>query len=210
MNEAGAHPRADSASAPADAETTADAASMTDAPRLVVSTDGHTQPARLSARLSARRRRLLWQLLLGKSLIEVLFVTALLVGFIKQTFNPYFRGSLDHADAQAVTGWVVDASAPAARVEVQLFIDGHFAARGQANQPRPDVLAAGRAHDEFHGYQLAPPPLPPGEHEARVYAVQASGSRIILQQVDKSLRFVVPAGSESKATAAAWWEATRP
>jgi hypothetical protein len=209
MNEAGAQTRA-GASVKADAQTTEDAASQSSSPRLTVSADEQAKSALLCAQLSACARARLTHLLIGKSIIEVLFVTALVVGFIHHTFNPFFRGSVDHADARTVTGWMVDEAVPDARVEVQLYIDGHFAARGRANQSRTDVRAAGRAHDEFHGYNLSPPLLPPGEHEARVYAVHTSGSRIILQQVDKSLRFIVPASNENKAIADAWWEAARP
>lgn len=197
----------------ADAQPVADAASQTGSPRLAVSAsdDARTNEARPTAHLNERARTRLTHLLLGKSIVETLFVAALVVVFARQTFNPFFRGSLDNADAQAVAGWVVDASAPAARVEVQLFIDGHFAARGRADRERADVRSAGRAPDEFHGYNLQPPLLPPGEHEARIYAVQPSGAgRITLQQVDKPLRFVVPVSDENKAMPNAWWEATRP
>ncbi len=197
----------------ADAQPVVDAASQTGSPRLAVSAAAQvcTDEARPAARLSARARTRLTHLLIGKSIVETLFVAALVVVFAHQTFNPFFRGSLDHADAHAVAGWVVDESAPAARVEVQLFIDGHFVARGRADRERADVRAAGRAQDEFHGYTLPPPPLPPGEHEARIYAVQPSaGGRIMLQQVDKPLRFVVPVSDESKAITSTWWEAARP
>ncbi len=210
MSEAGARTHT-GASVNADAQQVEDAASQIGSPRLaVLAADGQANRVRLPARLSERARTRLTHLLIGKSIAESLFVAALVVVFIHHTFNPSYRGSLDHADAHTVAGWVVDATALDTRVEVQVYLDGHYAAHGQANQPRADVRAAGRAQDEFHGYSLQLPPLPPGEHEARVYAVQARDGRIMLQQVDKSLRFVVPASNESNATTSAWWEAARP
>ncbi len=59
----------------------------------------------------------------------MLFVVALAVYFSYTNFNPYFRGSVDAADARTVAGWVVNAAAPAERVEVHLYIDGHFVGR---------------------------------------------------------------------------------
>jgi hypothetical protein len=219
MNKAGAHTAADSSAdaAQARAETSAgtdeDAASLErDAPRLVVSTDERrVESLRMSesqeVRPGAHARSRLAQLLIGKSIIEALFVSALAVAFIYHAFNPFFRGSVDSAENGEIAGWVVDVSQPAAHVEVQLYIDGRFAGRGQADQSRPDVLAAGRAADESHGFKLPLPPLPPGAHEARVYAVHksAGGQRITLQQVDKVTHFNVPANESSVAVPAEWW-----
>ena|GEM_PF-1037384 len=197
-----------------DAKTqgTTDAAGLDEGPpRLGVSAakDARAGAAtfNLPAPLSARARLRLTHLLVGKSLIEALFVGALAVVFIHQVIRPSFRGSVDAAGAGGVSGWAVDAAAPAERVEVQLYIDGHYAARGWADESRPDVLAAGRAADEWHGFTLRPPALPPGEHEARVYAAHAAfgGWLYTLQQVDKPLRFNVAAGGA--ALAEDWWKA---
>src|SRR5205085_8729612 len=219
MSEAGAHTsteaNADAAQARAETSTgpEKDAANLDgDAPRLSVSTEMRREvEARNSKRsdvqLGERARARLTQLLVGKSILEALFVSALAVAFIHQAFNPFFRGSVDSAEHGVVVGWVVDVSQPAARVEVQLYIDGHFAGRGRADQRRPDVLAAGRAADEFHGFNLKLPPLPPGAHEARVYALHTSGGgrRVTLQQMDKVARFNVPVNETSKAVPAEWW-----
>ena len=219
MSEAGARASADANTDAAQAraaESTGaekDAASLDgDAPRLSVSTEMRREGAariskRSGAHLTARARGHLTQLLVGKSIVEALFVSALAVTFIYYAFNPFFRGSVDNAENGVVVGWVVDASQPAARVEVQLYIDGHFAGRGRADQRRPDVLAAGRAADEFHGFNLKLPPLPPGAHEARVYALHTSGGgrRVTLQQMDKVARFNVPVNETSKAVPAEWW-----
>ena len=106
-------------------------------------------------------------------------------------FPPHFRGFGEVTRKGEVAGWAVDASDPAARVEVQLYVDGRFAAHAAASLPRPDVVAAGRAEDERCGYSFPLPALPAGEHEARVYALHTPGSRALhtLTQLGNPLRF---------------------
>ena len=131
--------------------------------------------------------------LIAKSILEALLVGALAVAFYLTAFNPFFRGALDEATTHQIYGWVVDESSPEKRVEVQLYIDGNFAATTTANLPRPDVLRAGRAEDELHGFSFTTPLLAPGEHEARVYAVYASGddTRRTLHQIGFTRKFVI-------------------
>ena len=138
-------------------------------------------------------RARLTDFLIAKSIIETLFVGALAVGFYLTAFTPFFRGSLDFADARHVAGWVVNQAEPQSRVEVQLYIDGSFAGNRAADHLRPDVKAVGRAEDEQHGFVFETPQLPPGTHEARVYAVQVSGAgrRRTLQLVGQPMTFTV-------------------
>lgn len=161
--------------------------------RAAISTANAT-PANLNSNAAARLTRLLF----AKSLLEVLFVVALAAAFHFVAFNPRLRGSLDRADARQVAGWTLDESDPSARVEVQLYIDGNFAASNRADRPRPDVRAAGRAADDLHGFVFDTPALPAGEREARVYAVHASGdnARRTLTLVGHPLRFQVEANRE--------------
>ena len=151
-------------------------------------------------RLTAEGGERLSRALVAKSVAEALFVAALFAAFSYAHFHPKFRGAVDVADARAVEGWVVDEAEPGARVEVQLFIDGQFAARARADRPRPDVLAAGRAASAEHGFRFDTPPLPAraGEYEARVYALHAApgGERRTLNQIGKALRFRVPGGED--------------
>jgi hypothetical protein len=137
--------------------------------------------------------------LIAKSIVEALFVGALAIGFYLTAFTPFFRGSLDLADARHIAGWVINQADPHAPVEVQLYIDGQFAGNGLADRARPDIKAAGRAEDEMHGFAFDTPPLLAGEHEARVYAVHLSGKgqRRTLQLIGKPLLFSV-APSEAK------------
>ena len=141
---------------------------------------------------TAARERLT-NILLGKFVLETLFVVALAAGFHYASFNPQLRGSVDRADARTVEGWAVDERSPERRVEVQLYLNGRHAAVALADQPRPDVRDAGRARDERHGFRFDTPALAPGRHEARVYAVHASGDgrRRALRQIGPPVSFSV-------------------
>ena len=143
--------------------------------------------------MKIRSRSKLVHLLLSKSMAEALLITAVAVGFYFATTNRHLQGVLDRADGQTVTGWVVDQAQPSMRVEVQLFIDEKFVADTVAAQFRPDVQAARRAEDDWHGFVFQTPQLPSGNHEARVYALYSSGqgSRQTLQLIGKPFRFRV-------------------
>jgi len=141
--------------------------------------------------MNSKSRAKLVHLLISKSIAEALLITAVAVAFFFATTNPYLRGVLDTADKDSISGWAVDESRPAARVEVQLFIDDKFAAYAIADKYRPDVHEAKRADDEWHGFVFITPKLPSGNHEARVYAVHtnSSGDRRTLQLIGKPYRF---------------------
>ena len=143
----------------------------------------------------------LGNLLIAKSMAEALLITAVSVGFYFVTTNPYLRGTLDYADNQTVAGWAVDEGQPAARVEVQLSIDGIFVADQSAGEFRPDLRPAKRAEDDYHGFVFKLPPIPSGEHEARVYGAPANGAgaRRTLQLIGKPLRFRVTAADKGGA-----------
>jgi hypothetical protein len=149
-------------------------------------------------------RKRLTNYLIIKSIIEILFVGALAIGFYLMAFAPFFRGALDTADARNIAGWVVNQAEPQGHVEVQLYIDGQFAGDRRADVARPDVKAAGRALDEQHGFVFDTPQLSVGEHEARVYAVHESGQgqRRTLQLIGKPLHFSVAPDEMNKVDAA--------
>ena len=133
-------------------------------------------------------------LLIAKSIIETVFVGALAVGVYMNAFPPTFHGWGEAVpESQTIAGWAVNDADPWNRVEVQIFIDGRFWNRDVATHPRPDVFAAGWAKDEFHGYAFTTPKLPPGIHEAIVYAVHPSrnGARQTLQMLGDPIRFEV-------------------
>ncbi len=143
-------------------------------------------------------RHNLIQLLIAKSIVEALFATSIAAGAYLVTTNPHLAGWLDAADEHAIAGWAMDGRHPQGRVEVQLFMDDRFVEDRVAADFRPDVRAAGRADDDWHGFVFKTPKLPPGEHEARVYVVSRGSvtERRTLQMIGKPLRFQVTATGE--------------
>jgi hypothetical protein len=134
--------------------------------------------------------------LIAKSVIETILVSTIAVAVYANAFPPTFHGWGEAVpETQTITGWAVNDSDPWQRVEVQLFIDGVFFRREVATHSRPDVVAAGWAKDAFHGYGFTTPKLPPGIHEARVYAIHPSrnGTRYTLQMLGDPIRFEVNA-----------------
>jgi hypothetical protein len=147
--------------------------------------------------------------LIAKSVVEALFLVALVVHFSYTNINPFFRGSIDVADARTIEGWVVNEAAPDERVEVHLYIDDHFVGRQRADAPRADVLAAGRSRDAYHGFIFNTPALPPGQtYSARVYAMHSAGdgARRVLQEIGRATRFGVTANKENALVPDNWWE----
>lgn len=138
-------------------------------------------------------------ILIGKAIIETLLVGALAVGFNLSTFPPTFHGWGEVVPAnKSISGWAVNDASPWDRLEVQLFIDGDYWTQQVADQSRKDVVSAGWATDEWHGYSFKLPLLSPGEHEARVYAVHKSGAgaRYTLTLLGDPIRFSVSASGE--------------
>ena len=136
------------------------------------------------------------QLLIAKSILDVVLVSTIAVGAYVKAFPPTFHGWGEAVVAERkISGWVVSSADPWRRVEVQLFIDGHLVGAQVAHLSRPDVAAAGWAKDEWHGYSFVTPALTPGAHEARVYALQQSGNgaRYTLQLLGDPIRFQVNA-----------------
>lgn len=141
--------------------------------------------------MSRISRKTFAKLLIGKSICEVLLVVAVAVGLFAATSSRALRGGVDRADAQTISGWAFDDSNPGRRVEVQLFIDNKFVEQRVANEAQPDVRDANHAADNWHGFTFKAQALPPGEHEARVYAVHSSGSlrHRTLQLIGEPIRF---------------------
>ena len=116
-------------------------------------------------------------ILIGKSIVETLLVGALAVCTFINVLPPYFHGWGEVTESE-ISGWAVNNASPWERVEVQLLIDGKFVADGIADKNRPDVSAVGWAKDAWHGFTFVIPLLPPGAHEARVYALHTSGGGV--------------------------------
>ena len=144
-------------------------------------------------------RSQLINLLIGKSILETLLAGAIAVVVFLNVFPPTFKGWGEAvAETRSIAGWAVNNAEPWARVEVQLFIDGKLYGAQVAGLSRPDVMAAGWSKDEWHGYRFDLSGLPPGSHEARVYALNRSGDRFTLQLLGDPVTFVVSGDGQWK------------
>lgn len=131
-------------------------------------------------------------LLIVKSILDTILVATIAVVVYLNAFPPTFHGwgeAVVHE--KRIAGWAVNDADPWARVEVQLFIDGKLIGTQLAQLSRPDVVSAGWSKDEWHGYSFPLADLNAGMHEARVYAVHASGNgaRYTLQLLGDPIRF---------------------
>jgi hypothetical protein len=130
--------------------------------------------------------------LIGKSILETIFVGALAVFVYASDFPPTFHGWGEAvAESRSIAGWAVNNAAPWERVEVQLFVDGKLHSSQVAQLSRPDVAAAGWAKDEWHGYNFVLNDLPPGEHEARVFALHRNRDHYTLQLLGDPIEFTI-------------------
>jgi len=133
-------------------------------------------------------------LLIAKSILETILVGTIAVVVYLNAFPPTFHGWGEAvAGTKSISGWVVSDADPWRRVEVQVFVDGKLIGTQVAHVSRPDVVAAGWSKDEWHGYSFPVDGLASGSHEARVYALHASGAgtRYTLQMLGDPIRFKV-------------------
>ena len=129
-------------------------------------------------------------LLIAKSILETIFVGTLAVVVYVKLFPPTFHGWGEAViETRSISGWAVDDADPSRRVEVQLFVDGNLVGTTVAQSSRPDVVAAGWAKDEWHGYNFVLNGLGDEAHEARVYALHRSGNRFTLQLLGNPIPF---------------------
>lgn len=142
-------------------------------------------PAKSGARPA---RRALAAAVAAKLALDLVFVCALAVYTQAVSVRADFEGSLEYADGLGARGWVSDNARPGEAVEVHLYVDGRLAAVGVAERPRAEAPGPGVRR----GFELSYGRLPPGEHEARAYAVRVSrrGARRTLRQVGGPRRFV--------------------
>jgi len=127
-----------------------------------------------------------------------LLIAAVFVGVRSVFFPPHFRGWGEVTADRTIAGWMISKGAPSARVEVQLYIDNRFVADAIADLPRPDVVTAGYTQDPRCGYQFKIPPLAPGTHEGRIYALHkvGTGTYRTLQLTGNPLHFSVDADTK--------------
>jgi hypothetical protein len=131
--------------------------------------------------------------IIAKTFIEILFVCAVASLAAFSIFSPLLRGAIDVADQSRVAGWAHDPLAPGEPIEVQLFIDGNFAAAKRADERRDDLVRAGAAKHPNHGFSfdVGLLNLSEGVHTAQVYAARkAPGAHQVLIPISKSLRTI--------------------
>jgi hypothetical protein len=130
------------------------------------------------------------KLIAVKLALDLLFVCGLAIYAHAVTFKHGFDGELEHADGLEVRGWVADLEQTGAPVEVQLFLNGRFAAAAVANEPVPGSPSDSDEHGRrAFNFQFEQPRY--GEYEARVYAVREGhgGARRTLQQIGDPRHF---------------------
>ena len=106
----------------------------------------------------------------------------------KKVANIKPLGYLDIATAEEVAGWAFDEDAGTKPIEVHIYIDDKHVAAVTANLRRDDLIGKVKGlKDSSHGFQWTPPPLPPGRHTVKVYAINVPpgeniliGTRVIL------------------------------
>ena len=153
-----------------------------------------TQTEVYPAAVIMRGRMKLVHALIVKSIAETVLVAALAVGFYTLLFPPTYHG-WSEVQPHAIAGWAVNGANAAERLEVQLYVDDKFISGTTANLRRPDVVAAGWAADEWHGFQFPSLLLQPGFHEARVYVLHQGprGKQRTLQLLGDPVSFSVRA-----------------
>src|SRR5215813_14627806 len=93
--------------------------------------------------------------LIAKSVLDTVLVATIAVVVYLNAFPPTFHGWGEAVvQERSISGWAVNDADPWRRVEVQLFIDGKLMGSQLAQLSRPDVVAAGWAKDEWHGYNF--------------------------------------------------------
>ena len=144
------------------------------------------------SRRAARARGTLVKLIAAKLTLDLLFVCGLAIYAHDATLGRGFDGELERVSGLEVSGWVVDLEQPGAPVEVQLFLNGRFAAAAVASGSVADDTPGDspeRGRQPFV-FQFERPRY--GEYEARVYAVRErrGGTRRTLQQIGDPRGFI--------------------
>jgi len=123
-----------------------------------------------------------------KTLLEVIFICAIVTLAATANFHPFLRGAIDIADEKHIAGWARDPTSSDQALDVQLFIDGDFVAAMRSNEPRSDLVTAGAAKRPDHGFAFSIDSLKlaPGRHIVQVYAVrEALGSNMVMVPIAK-------------------------
>ncbi len=136
---------------------------------------------------NARVRARLALLLVLKSAAEALFVLALAL-FYFADFRAGYAGEVESCDGGVLRGWVAGGASRDGRVEVQLYVDGRFAASTYADETSGDSGRGGEGARRRFSFDLKSDGG--AGHEARVYAVrEGRGGRRVLSLLGRPVRF---------------------
>jgi hypothetical protein len=84
-------------------------------------------------------------------------------------------GAFDGANASGGSGWAYDPDAGTGSTDVHIYVDGIFHSFARANEPRPDLVAAGITPNPEHGFSFGFGGLAAGIHRVDVYAINIGG-----------------------------------
>jgi phosphoglycerate-specific signal transduction histidine kinase len=114
-----------------------------------------------------------------KTILEIIVVCGLVAFAAWRHFNPQLRGAIDVTEPQRIAGWALDGQYPEEKIEVQLFVDGHFVSVKKADERREDLQQAKVSTHPFHGFSfsLREMELTAGNHEVQVYAISADSEK---------------------------------
>src|SRR5438105_6216146 len=94
-----------------------------------------------------------------KTILEFILICIAVSFAAFSNFSPQLRGAIDAANQMRVAGWAYDSKTPEEGIEVQLFIDGQFAAARRADERREDLVQSHAAENPRHGFSFTVEPL---------------------------------------------------
>lgn len=131
------------------------------------------------------------RLLLLKAACELLFVIALVAGFVLVVFTPRLEGHVK-VDSGQVSGLIFGTEGSDKLFDVQLFIDGTLVAHRFVKCQSTVGATTTSAIGGDCGFSIEIPELQRGEHEVRVYTARVEGESVrrVLHLLDEPQRFV--------------------
>jgi hypothetical protein len=114
-----------------------------------------------------------------------------LIGAEEVSSNQPATGAVETLNATTLSGWAFDADARGSAIQVRYQIDGGAPVLVTANRSRPDLLA--QLGSKNHGFSVALPQLPEGEHSITVDAVDAN-NKMLVRLASQVLTVTAPAG----------------
>ncbi len=108
------------------------------------------------------------KLVVAKLALDLIFVGGFALYTRAVTFGRDFVGALEHADGRGARGWVADLERPGEDVEIQLFLNGRFAASTLARAPVGEAPQGASYTVVRRSFVFEFEPPRRGDYEARV------------------------------------------